>query len=541
MNKISKYIGIAAFALCGSMLLASCDDDLAQAPIVQPVEEIGDGTWQNPMQTWQANLGSTVGDRTTNWVTGYIVGWIETSISNTMSGAKICYVPVDGEEISPDDPFAEYYAERCATNTNMIIAQYPFDAGKWAEMGYSLDDCATVQLPSGVVRTALNLQDNWGNFNKQVSLRGTTGSKYCGQYGVRSANDYNWGPIGRYEEPLREIAGSYYCDFTASRDINYYIERGWSSYMISGGLSGWYWKENSGIDFMSISAYLGSANGGPYENWLVSPGLNLDEAEYKTVSFSTQSGNAADSSLEVYVMTHKNPKACEPVKLECVLAKATGTSYTSWVKSGTIDLSEFSGTVYIGFRYWSAHGGAGNSADYGVTNFNFGNADPADWEVIDPATLSTFRRVDRVESGHQYVFVFGNKMVLPLASSSRYGNFGVKNVRKSDDTISVPRDYAFTLTESEDNEGQFTVQDYLGRYIYMTGTYTNFNVWTPAEGWTPTADMWWSFTAEGGLFKILSIKRNMVMIYDASKDYISSVAPSKFIFEDGAEIYELEE
>lgn len=512
---------MGAIALFTATTFTSCDDDLAMAPIVQPAEEIGDGTWQNPLQTWQAHLGTTVGDRTTNWVTGYIVGWIDTSVSNTMSAAVI--------------------GTPCSVATNMLIAQYPYDEEEWAKIGYTIDDCATVQLPSGVVRNALNLMDNPGNFNKQVSLRGTTGSKYCGAYGVRQANDYNWGAKGRYEEPIAEMGNCYFCNFTASRDINYYIERGWSTYMVSGGLSGWYWKENSGVDFLSTSAYLGTATGGPYENWVVSPGFNLDTAKEKCVSFSTQAGNAADSSLEVYVMTHKNPKAGNPVKLDCVIAQAPASSYSSWTDSGTIDLSEYSGTVYIGFRYWSAHGGSGNSADYGITNFNFGNADPADFEVVDPATLGTFRRVNQITSGKRYVFVFGNNIVVPLGSALRYGNFSVKGVKKVDDTVTCSRELAFTLTESEETAGEYLMVDPFGRYVYMTGTYSNFNVWTPAADFEPNADMWWSLTNTDGLFKILSIKRNMVMVYDAAKNNIGSIAPGQFKVDNGAEIYELTE
>lgn len=507
---------MAAVALCVGAAMTSCDDELAQAPVVQPADEIGDGTWQNPMQTWQAHLGTTVGDRTSNWVTGYIVGWIDTSVSNTMKGARI--------------------GTPCNVATNMLIAQYPYDEEKWAEMGYTIDDCATVQLPSGAVRTALNLMDNPGNFNKQVSLRGTTGSKYCGAYGVRQANDFNWGAIGRYEEPIREITDSYFCDFTASRDINYYKERGWSTYMISGGLTGWYWKSNSGVDFLTTSAYLGSATGGPYENWLVSPAFDLDRAKEKTLSFSSQAGNAADSSLEVYVMKHKNPQAGEPVKLECVIAQAPASGYSSWTKSGTIDLSGFSGTVYIGFRYYSAHGGSGNSSDFGVTDFNIGNADPADWEVVDPATLGTFRRVEAVHDGGKYAFVFDGKLMLPLPEASRYGNFPVKSVKMSDGTISVSREYAFTLTESADNAGQYTVQDAYGRFIYMYGTFTNFNVSAtmPADG------PWWTFTPSDGIFEIRNAFRNLVLVYDESRDYMTSVQPASYKG-NGAEIYELVE
>lgn len=507
---------MGAVMLASAATLASCNEELAQAPIVQPAPEIGDGTWENPLQAWQAHLGTTVGDRTSNWVTGYIVGYIDTSVSNTISAAVL----------SPEG----------AVQTNMLLAQYPYDAEEWERIGYTAEDCATVQLPSGVVRTALNLADNPGNFNKQVSLRGTTGSKYCGSYGVRQSNDYNWGPKGRYEEPIKEMGDCYYCDFTASRDINYYLERGWSTFMLKGGLTGWYCKENSGVSFVTVSAYLGSANGGPYENWIVSPAFNLDIAREKTVSFSTQGAYANESTLEVYIMTSRNPQACEPEKLECVIAQAPDSGYSQWTQSGTIDLSEYSGTVYIGFRYWSAHGGQNNSSDFGMTNFNIGGADPAEWEVIDPATIGTFRPVTSIESGKSYAFVFdGDKQMIPLAGN--YGNFGVKNIKiEEDGTFTGRRENVFTLEGLEDYEGQYAIVDPKGKYIFMKGTYTNFNVSFEKEDayrWTLTPD-------EEGVFAIRNVTRNLLMIYDAGKNYIGTTGPSWYQG-NGARLYEIVE
>ncbi len=513
MKKILKYIAMGAALLASGTALSSCDDELAQAPIVQPAPEIGDGTWQNPLQTWQANLGTTVDGRTSNWVTGYIVGYVDTS---------------DGNK--------KILGNAGALQSNMVIAQYPYDEADWAERGYTIDDCVPVQLPSGVVRTALNIADNPGNLNKQVSLRGTTGSKYCGYYGVRQANDYNWGPTGRYEEPIQEMGDSYYCDFTASRDINYYIERGWTTLMTKGGLSGWYWKENSGVTFLTVSAYLGTANGGPYENWVISPAFNLDTAREKTLSFSTQGAYANESTLEVYIMTNKNPLACEPVKLDCVIAQAPESGYSQWVSSGTIDLSEYSGTVYIGFRYWSAHGGQNGSSDFGMTNFNIGGADPAEWEVIDPATIATFRPVSSVEAGKSYAFVFdGDKLMLPLGGN--YGNFGVKKITFNEDgTFSGKRADVFTLEALPEYEGEYAIVDPNGKYIYMKGTYTNFNVSFSLED----AYRWSFIPNDEGVFEIRNVTRNLDMIYEASKDYIGTTGPTWYNG-NGARLYVADE
>ena len=52
-----------------------------------------------------------------------------------------------------------------------------------------------MQLPSGAVRSALNLAGNPGNLGKQVTLKGNI-EKYFGVAGFKSTSAYTWGPKG---------------------------------------------------------------------------------------------------------------------------------------------------------------------------------------------------------------------------------------------------------------------------------------------------------------------------------------------------------
>lgn len=516
MKKIIKNIVVAMAGIAMAAGIAACDDELAQAPIVMPDPAIGDGTWERPLQAWQAHLGTTVDGRTSNWVCGYIVGYIDTN-----SGNK------------------KIIGTAGAVESNMLIAQYPYDEEDWAERGYTVDDCVPVQLVSGTAtRTALNIAKNPNRLNTLVSLRGTTGSKYCGDYGVRQANDYNIGGIGRYEPPIEEIEGEYFCNFSASRDINFYKERGWATYMIKGGVDAWEYSESGGVSYLEASvSYDGSADGGPYENWLVTPAFDIDKAEVKTLSFRTRATTQADTSFEVYVMDRQNPMGCEPVKLECVIATApTGTSSSAWTSSGTIDLSEFSGTIYIGFRYYSAHGGTGNASDFAVTDVNLGGADPEEWEVVDPASIHTYRRVTEIESGKSYLMVFdGNLMMLPITSGN-YGDPEVKEVTFNEDgSITMKQENAFTIEAIPDSE-DYMIIDANGKYYYMKGTYTNFNV-----ALQPSDEYEWRFTAdENGIFEIRNTKRNRVIVYGTSKGCIITESPSWYQGR-GAALYKMEE
>lgn len=153
--------------------LGSCNDDLAEPPVALPEGGVGTGYWNNPMTAYQASLGSVnenVYDGEGAWVKGYIVGYVDTNVGNVLKS----------ESASFSTP--------ATVKTNILIAMSP-DERNW-------ENCVPVQLPSGDVRNALNLGDNPGNQGKEVCIYGTTGSKYCGAYGVRSVSQYNWGNEG---------------------------------------------------------------------------------------------------------------------------------------------------------------------------------------------------------------------------------------------------------------------------------------------------------------------------------------------------------
>lgn len=519
MKKLKLYIGLIALAIVGAGL-TSCSEDYAQPPIVIPESDglIGDGTWENPLQAWQAAKGTMPGDRTSNWVTGYIVGWVDTSVGNTMNeNSFVIGIP-------------------CNVNTNMVIAQYPYDAEEWKKMDYTWKDCVSVQLPSGHVRTALNLMDNPDNFNKQVSLRGTTGSKYCGVYGVRSVADFNWGDKGKYEEPITPIGSSYYCNFDISADINYYIERGWKNTAVSGGLSGWYVKNNSGQQFATVSAYLGSANSGPYENWLISPGIDIDKADEKTVSFITQAGyQAQNCTLEVFVMTKATPRECEPVKLGAVIAQAPASGFSAWTESGLIDLSEFSGKIYIGFRYYAAAGGQNNSTEFHVDNFNLGGAEvPVDPNkpVLDPILEHTFVKAAEVKSGKKYAMVHGTQYATPIQEGYSYGYLvGADFQFVTPDSFITTNLNAFTF-EKED-EG-YTIRDYYGRYLYLDATHTSFQI----SEQKPTANYLWKVEYSGGHFNISNVGRGNFIEWADKFSNFSTVVATGYA-QQGPELFEM--
>ncbi|MDE6006092.1 MAG: DUF5017 domain-containing protein [Muribaculaceae bacterium] len=350
MKKNFLYI-VALLAGC-LVSLSSCNDEFSQPPVIIPEGGIGTGEWDSPMTAYQCLIGSVNENIAQPWVKGYIVGVINTSVGNVLNARSAQF----------EGPFN--------INTNILLAMDPNETD-W-------EKCASVQLPSGSVRDAINLSQNPGNLGKLVCLKGTLGEKYCGVYGLKAVNDFNWGELGNKPLELNPIDGPFLETFDATTDFAPYEKQGWKRVMILGGLDGWYIKsfDKENNNYVSCSAYLGSETGGPYENWLITPAIDLNKLTDKTLQFLSQAAYATDSecSLEVFVMTTDNPATSQNVKIDPILAIPPQSGYSTWVDSGIIDLSQFNGTIYIGWRYYSEKGGKNNSATYCIDDINVGNA-----------------------------------------------------------------------------------------------------------------------------------------------------------------------
>ncbi len=417
-----KNFKIFPMLLAGLALLGSCAGGKELPEITYPagIDHIGTGTWDDPILAAQGATGVSVPGKAEAWVTGYIVGWFDTDNGNALM------LDANG-----------------ATAYNIALASSP---------DVTVDDKASVmsiQLPTGGIRDALNLSNNPGNLGKEVSLKGALGDRYCGVYGMKLTSAYEWGPTGTYEAPIGDGSpvDQLWQNFEESSSISYYTERYWSVFNEEGTLSGWYIKDFNNTYYATVSAYLGTEDGGPYVNWLVTPAIDMDAMETKTLTFKTQVGYAIETSgLEVYVLSgSQNPTEAEKTKLDAVIGKGPGSPFGAWTDSGVIDLSEFTGTVYIAWRYYSEKGGNNNSATYNLDNINIGNAP----EIMPPTKLYSYKKATTVESGSKYLIVGdGNKVA--EAMTGNYGWLKVTDAEPQDGFILMPnQDQAYTLTETE--------------------------------------------------------------------------------------------
>lgn len=134
----------------------------------------GDGSAANPFIV--EDVLNEAASGTSVWVTGYIVGCVDTS----------------------NDNYVNQFAPEFKSNTNLLLAATPDET--------NYDKCVPVQL-KGSVRDALNLKDNPTNHKKQVSIRGNI-EDYFKKPGLKESTSYNWGATGNESQGGEVPAGN---------------------------------------------------------------------------------------------------------------------------------------------------------------------------------------------------------------------------------------------------------------------------------------------------------------------------------------------
>jgi RPA family protein len=130
----------------------------------------GDGTEAKP---YGVAAAIAAGSGSNVFVKAYIVGWIE---GQTLSSGA-------------------HFDANATVASNILIADSPDET--------NVDKCMPVQLPSGAVRTAVNLQNNAGNYKKEIILVGNI-EKYFGAPGIKGTS---YAKIGDTEAGTKPSGG----------------------------------------------------------------------------------------------------------------------------------------------------------------------------------------------------------------------------------------------------------------------------------------------------------------------------------------------
>lgn len=223
----------------GLCMFQACSD--VPAPYDIPAGDAnsiyGTGTLETPYTVRGAALNQNGG---LAWVKAYIVGYIPQSTGD------------DGPSYTISDVM---FSTDGAPATNIVIADNPTEK--------DINNCMAVQLPSGDVRSALNLADHPENIGKEIMLYGTM-ERYYGGSGVKSvtAAILDGQEIGDMpEEPGEAIFSA---DFSSSLS-------GFTSVSASGSLS-WYNDFSSAM----ITGWINQVNY-PGVTYLISPTIDLSQ------------------------------------------------------------------------------------------------------------------------------------------------------------------------------------------------------------------------------------------------------------------------
>lgn len=262
------------------------------------------------------------GSGKSGWTEGFIVGSVKAGVTDIDSNDKIIW----GSDAEMD-------------NTLVIAPEANCRDYK---------KCLVLSLPQGSsLRKNGNLVDNPDNYGKKIKVNAFFDS-YMGTNGLinspGTASDYEIEGKTPGTEPGQAVTS-----IDETFDGSKSIPAGWKNIKVKGNKD-WFVRDFNGNNYASMTGYQGTA---PFDSWLITPAINASQMAEKVMSFTTQVNGygSTTTKLEVYVMTSDDPTKATLTKLNPKLATAPASGYSSWENSGKLDLSSFSGVIYIGFRY----------------------------------------------------------------------------------------------------------------------------------------------------------------------------------------------
>ncbi len=234
----------------------------------------------------------------------------------------------------------QVYTEGCVfsgtaeSNTNLLIADNADET--------DYNNCMPVQLPSGAVRSALNLVDNPGNYKKQVTLTGSL-EKYFGVTGLKSVSKYVIDGVTPEEPETPE--GAYISESFATSFGTFTTQETVGNYP---------WV----IDFSTAKAtsYVDGVNNAA-ESWLVSPTIDLTNETEAYIAFEyiiryAESGKVADNH-QLLICNDFSGDVATASWVNIPYGAVEGADWQTFYKANVAVPAEFLGnsTVTFALRY----------------------------------------------------------------------------------------------------------------------------------------------------------------------------------------------
>lgn len=385
MSKIKNIFMLALIALFAFTACNNLDD--TDINPVEPPKEDGNGSLEKPYTVGQAILKQGETDK---WVSGYIVG----SVNSVLNENVWAFEP----------PFV--------TESNLLLAASPTETDKAKIL--------PIQLVAGTdIRAFLNLPKNPTRLGQVIKIKGEL-IKYFGVPGLKNPTDLvaeGYDPTNPPSEGDKvEVCGDqttveagFTYDFNNVTDGQDFAEKGWQNLMIAGGRR-WQGKVHQGNGYIQATAH-GATADQLQETWVITPALNLDGATNKIATFETaQAYWKEDTKFEVYVLQCVDGKTVQTKVTPTALATSATPNYE--FVPGAVDLSTYSGKVFIGFRYVGM-GGQGLSTTWCVDDFAFGIA-PSTETVVNIISSA----VTSVVAGSEYSYTVQTSVQNPKGNTT---------------------------------------------------------------------------------------------------------------------------
>ncbi|MDO6595631.1 DUF5689 domain-containing protein [Oceanihabitans sp. 2_MG-2023] len=158
-------------------------------------------------------------------------------------------------------------------------------------------------------------------------------------------------------------------DFESMSTFSTVSGNGWTAYAEEGSYN---WRALTTTDSGNpgpgnVIASMGAYNSNSPSNiaWLISPSIDLDAQEYEFVNFQSSNSFSDASELQVLISTDwDGTEANITTATWTTLSDATVVDaseyYQDWIDSGLVDLSSYSGTAYVAFKYIGGDDGSDN-------------------------------------------------------------------------------------------------------------------------------------------------------------------------------------
>lgn len=304
---------------------------------------MGPGDKDNPYTTAQAIEAIGNGETPTTWVSGYIVGTVAPEVTAVTTNNDI-----------------DWGVDPTLNNTLVI--------GETADTR-DIANCLIVALPAGSdLQKYGAIRENPSNVGRAIKILGTLG-KYLDTFGILGNN----GTTDEFEIEGVTPGGTSSTGGVSS--INETFESGqlpddWANVQIQ-GTKDWYCTSFNNNYYAAMTGYKGTA---PFDSWLITPAIDMTKVADKVLSFDSQVNGYGSTTtvFEVYALTSADPATATKTKLSPTLPTAPASGYSDFTGSGNIDLSGFSGTIHIGFRYYAT--ADANFATWCVDNVKVGEA-----------------------------------------------------------------------------------------------------------------------------------------------------------------------